>query len=146
MHYAIANFTGVVGQAVAFPTIYTTIEGCKVCNCLHFVLDMYCQDMEPPYSFFRVDWEEEMQFPRNEDVRGSNMNRKRLYKKCFHAFEFGLVESGERKRLPYCVEAKARQCFPEENGPHMDSKEHLIRASMAFYACCHPNLYADNLE
>ena len=74
------------------------------------------------------------------------MNRKRLYKKCFHAFEFGLVESGERKSLPYCVEAKARQCFPEENGPHMDSKEHLIRASMAFYACCHTNLYADNLE
>jgi hypothetical protein len=35
----------------------------KVCNCLDFVLDMCCQGMVLPYSIFRVDWEEEMQFP-----------------------------------------------------------------------------------
>jgi len=124
IHDAIANFTGVVGHEEAFPTIDTTIERGKVCNCLDFGLDMCCQDMAPPFSFFRVDWEEEMQFPRNEDVRGNNLNRKRLYRECFHALDFGLVEPGERRRLPYCVEAKVRQCFPEENGLYMGYKEH----------------------
>lgn len=63
-----------------------------------------------------MDWEKEMQFPRNEDVRGNNLNRKHLYRECFYALDFGLVEPGERRRLPYCVEAKVRQCFPEEMG------------------------------
>ena len=91
---------------------------------------------------------------KNENVRGSNMNRKCLYRECLHAFDPGLVEPGERKRLPYCVEPKVRQCFRDENGLNMRCKESIKcmhvcferLSSMAFYGCCHTNLYADNLQ
>jgi len=62
IHDPIANFTGVVGHVSAFPTIDMTLERGKVCNCLDFGLYMCCQETEPSFSFFRVDWEEEMQF------------------------------------------------------------------------------------
>ena len=48
----------------------------------------------------------------------NDLNRKQLYQDC------GVVEPEGRRKLPYCVEAKIRQCFAEENGLSMGLKDY----------------------
>jgi hypothetical protein len=58
------------------------------------------------------------------DERRSNKDlRKALYKKVFRASDFGVLEPGERRRLPNCAVAKVRQIYPSDTGYYMGFKE-----------------------
>ena len=59
----------------------------------------------------------------SEDRRSNNELRKSLYKKIFCALDFGVLEPGERRRLPNCAVAKVRQIYPSDTGYYMGFKE-----------------------
>ena len=59
----------------------------------------------------------------NETFIINNEMRKFWYKKIFICQDFGVLEKGERKRLPHCAVAKIRQIYPSESGLYMGFKE-----------------------
>jgi hypothetical protein len=116
-----------------FEDIACTFRGaqCDVCDCDDFCLALCLQ--ENNFQFFKdlvyvVDFEEEMLLAKESVDLGrrkpNNEVRKFLYKKIFVCLDFGVVEKGERKRLPNCAVAKIRQIYPSESGSYMGFKEH----------------------
>ena len=66
-------------------------------------------------TFFIFSCGKERQFSRNEALMDINFYWKRLYGECCNSLDLGSVEPEERKRLPYCVEAKVSQWYWEKN-------------------------------
>ena len=105
-------------------SIEVTMYG--VCDCCDFGMDVCAK--EDDFQFFSIiSFEGEMtaasdsvDFP---DGISSNLLRKRLYKKLFHATDFGILEKKERRRLPNCAVAKVRQIYPSITGYYMGFKE-----------------------
>jgi hypothetical protein len=115
-----------------FEDIACTFRGaqCGVCDCDDFCLASCLQ--ENNFQFFKdsvyvVDFEEEMLLAKESVDLGrrkpNNELRKFLYKKIFVCLDFGVIEKGERKRLPNCAVAKIRQIYPSESGSYMGFKE-----------------------
>jgi hypothetical protein len=107
-----------------FESINSTQHG--ICNCTSFAMIDCCQT--DGYSFFTdLDFESEHQLAAdtvNDILRlPSNLKRKRLYKLVFLKCDFGILEPGERRRLPNCVVAKIRQMYPSNSGLYMGFKE-----------------------
>ena len=101
-----------------------------ICDCEDFCL-AYCFQ-ENNYEFlkscaFPIDFDEIFELAvegiQNNSRKPNNEMRKYYYKKLFLALDFGVLEKGERRRLPNCGVAKIRQLFPSETGYYMGFKE-----------------------
>lgn len=101
-----------------------------ICDCDDFVFAECVQDNN--YSYFKtanhvIDFDELLRKASenidSEERRSNKDLRKALYKKVFRALDFGVLEPGERRRLPNCAVAKVRQIYPSDTGYYMGFKE-----------------------
>ena len=115
-----------------FENIAFTFHGgqCGVCDCDDFCLALCLQENNFQFfkdSFYVVDLDAEMSLAKESvDIgrrKPNNEMRKFWYKKIFICLDFGVLEKGERKRLPHCAVAKIRQIYPSESGLYMGFKE-----------------------
>lgn len=108
---------------------HTNYDDCP-CDCLEFgVADCF---RDNSYDFF-VDAAYPINFATELDLAIGDMNdkailpnnirRKHMYKRVFMTLDFGVLEPGERRRLPNCAVAKVRQLFPSSSGLYMGFKE-----------------------
>ena len=78
--------------------------------------------------FYAIDFDNQLQLAESSidepRRKPNNEMRKYFYKKVFVSLDFGVLEKGERKRLPNCAVAKIRQIYPSESGYYMGFKEH----------------------
>lgn len=107
-----------------FNSVESTLYG--NCNCSAFAMIDCCHTDN--YSFFselELDIELSKAAETVDDILRvpSNLKRKRLYKLLFLACDFGILETGERRRLPNCAVAKIRQIYPSDSGFYMGYKE-----------------------
>jgi cobalamin biosynthesis protein CobT len=108
-----------------YGSVEDTMHG--VCDCSDFGMDTCAREDNFQFFLEKIDFEGEMteatesvDFP---DRLPSNKLRKRLYKKIFWVLDFGVLEKGERRRLPNCPVAKVRQLYPSLTGRYMGFKE-----------------------
>jgi hypothetical protein len=101
-----------------------------VCDCDDFCFAMCVQDNDFEYfktANFVIAFDEILlkagQNVDSQERKSNNELRKALYKKIFCALDFGVLEPGERRRLPNCAVAKVRQIYPSETGYYMGFKE-----------------------
>ena len=104
---------------------------CGVCDCDDFCFALCLQENNYQFlkdCFYKINFDDQlllaegsMDEPRRKP---NNELRKYLYKKFFVSLDFGVLEKGERKRLPNCAVAKIRQMCPSETGYYMGFKEH----------------------
>jgi hypothetical protein len=101
-----------------------------ICDCDDFCFAMCAQDNDFEYfktAHYVIAFDEllvkAMENVDSQDRRSNNELRKSLYKKIFCALDFGVLEPGERRRLPNCAVAKVRQIYPSETGYYMGFKE-----------------------
>lgn len=98
------------------------------CDCVSRGLFECCSTNN--YSFYEnkgillgCEYEKAMRSCESDDRGTNNLQRKKLYKACFHAMDFGPMGEGERRKLPTCLEAKIRQIYPSETGLYMGYRE-----------------------
>lgn len=65
----------------------------------------------------------------------NNELRKYFYKKVFIALDFGVLEKGERKKLPNCAVARIRQIFPSDTGYYMGFRQHQNLKNLCLNLC-----------
>ena len=101
-----------------------------ICDCDDFCFAMCVQDNNFEYfktANYVIDFNEVLmkavENVDSEERRSNSDLRKSLYKKVFCALDFGILEPGERRRLPNCAVAKVRQIYPSETGYYMGFKE-----------------------
>lgn len=101
-----------------------------ICDCDDFCFAMCVQDNNFEYlqtANYVIDFNEVLmkavENVDSEERRSNSDLRKSLYKKIFCALDFGILEPGERRRLPNCAVAKVRQIYPSETGYYMGFKE-----------------------
>ena len=103
---------------------------CGVCDCDDFCFA--CCFQENNFQFFKdcyykIDFDEQLNLANDGiDVarrRPNNELRKYFFKKVFVSLDFGVLEVGERRRLPNCAVTKIRQIYPSETGLYMGFKE-----------------------
>ena len=80
------------------------------------------------FSYFHnLKFDEEYQLAmdsiQDEDRLGANKLKKRLYRLMFHVTDIGILEPGERRKLPNCAVARVRQIYPSDTGLYMGFKE-----------------------
>lgn len=104
---------------------------CGVCDCDDFNFAQCLQ--EGDYQFFKncyytIDFAAQYDLAKNSIMQPrrklNNELRKYFYKKVFIALDFGVLEKGERKKLPNCAVARIRQIFPSDTGYYMGFKQH----------------------
>ena len=103
---------------------------CGICDCEDFNFATCFQENNFEFlknCYYKVDFDEQLQLATdsvsNERRKPNNELRKFLYGKVFIALDFGVLEVGERKKLPNCAVAKIRQIYPDETGTYMGFKE-----------------------
>ena len=115
-----------------FDDITHTFRGvlCGVCDCDDFVFAQCLQENNYQLlkdSFYTIDFDDQFNLARDSvDVmrrKPNNELRKYFYKKVFVCLDFGVLEKGDRRRLPNCAVAKIRQIYPSETGLYMGFKE-----------------------
>lgn len=78
-------------------------------------------------TVYTIDFEEQLLLAKDGvDIQSripNNEMRKFYYKKLFVCLDFGVLEKGERKRLPNCAVAKVRQIFSSDTGYYMGFRE-----------------------
>ena len=101
-----------------------------ICDCDDFCFAECLQDGEFVYfktASFVIAFDELLQQSIESvdcvERRSNNERRKALYMKRFCALDFGVLESGERRRPSDCAVAKVRQISPCDSGYHMGFKE-----------------------
>ena len=104
---------------------------CGICDCDDFNFALCLQENNYQFlkdCYYTINFDDQFQLavssvdePRRKP---NNEMRKYLYKKLFVSLDFGVLEKGERKRLPNCAVAKIRQMYPSESGYYMGFKEH----------------------
>ena len=86
------------------------------CDRARFRIISCCQTSSFSY-FDSIDFENEVNVGH---VRGGSETPNRI---AFRKLDFGFkLAEKERRQLPKCVEAKIRQCHPEESGLYMGIK------------------------
>ena len=103
---------------------------CGICDCEDFCFAMCFQENNFQFfkdCFYSIDFDEQFTLAvegiDNLHRRPNNEMRKYYYKKIFFSIDFGVVEKGERRRLPNCAVARVRQIFPSDTGFYMGFKE-----------------------
>ena len=103
---------------------------CGICDCEDFCFAMCFQENNFQFfkdCFYSIDFDEQLTLAAegidNLHRRPNNEMRKYYYKKIFFSIDFGVVEKGERRRLPNCAVARVRQIFPSDTGFYMGFKE-----------------------
>ena len=103
---------------------------CGICDCEDFSFAMCFQENNFQFfkdCFYSIDFDEQFTLAvegiDNLHRRPNNEMRKYYYKKIFFSIDFGVVEKGERRRLPNCAVARVRQIFPSDTGFYMGFKE-----------------------
>ena len=101
-----------------------------ICDCEDFCFALYFQENNFQFfkdCFYSIDFDAQfmLAFDGIDNVhrRPNNEMRKYYYKKIFFSIDFGVVEKGERRRLPNCAVAKVRQIFPSDSGYYMGFKD-----------------------
>jgi hypothetical protein len=91
------------------------------CDCLRFALPRCCQ--EDNFEFFAdrnlnfAAYEEKARHSLDDELGvENNAMRFHLYAKAFQTLDFGMLEPGERRQLPVCVEARVKQIYPDSQG------------------------------
>jgi hypothetical protein len=114
-----------------FDDISSTFSGAySICDCENYGLAYCSQENNFSFylnSFYKIDFEEQHILAKasidNKSRKPNNSLRKYFYKKIFIALDFGVLERGERRRLPNCAVARVRQIYPSETGLYMGFKE-----------------------
>lgn len=115
-----------------FDDITHTFRGglCGVCDCDDFCFALCLQENDYQLfkdSYYTIDFDDQLILARESvDVmrrKPNNELRKYFYKKVFVCLDFGVLEKGDRRRLPNCAVAKIRQIYPSETGLYMGFKE-----------------------
>ena len=103
---------------------------CGICDCEDFCFAMCFQENNFQFfkdCFYSIDFDEQFTLAAegidNLHRRPNNEMRKYYYKKIFFSIDFGVVEKGERRRLPNCAVARVRQIFPSDTGFYMGFNE-----------------------
>ena len=115
-----------------FDDISYTFYGvpCGVCDCDDFCFACCLQENNFQFlkdCYYSIDFDVQQNLAETsvdvERRRPNNELRKYFYKKLFVSLDFGVLEVGERRRLPNCAVAKIRQLYPSETGYYMGFKE-----------------------
>ena len=103
---------------------------CGICDCDDFCFALCLQENNYQFlkdCFYTIDYDDQLHLAEtsidNPRRKKNNEMRKVLYKQLFFTLDFGVLEKGERKKLPNCAVAKIRQMYPSETGYYMGFKE-----------------------
>ena len=101
---------------------------CGVCDCDDYCFAVFLQEDNFEFlknCYYTLDFQKQLQLAEDScdepRRKPNNELRKYFYKKCL---DFGVLEKGERRRLPNCAVARIRQIYPSDTGFYMGFKEH----------------------